>query len=94
MVVCVGVNERSARSATGLVARRLVNPAHRCELGRCRLRAFSSISIMRQLISAWVADYNTASPHSSLGYKTPATYAGTLTASEGVTLAEALTPAG
>lgn len=34
----------------------------------------------RQLISAWVLDYNTARPHSSLGYKTPAVYAGHLTA--------------
>jgi len=39
MVPCVGVNERSAGSATGLVARRLLNAAQRCELGRCRLRA-------------------------------------------------------
>jgi transposase InsO family protein len=48
----------------------------------------------RQLIGAWVTDYNTARPHSSLGYKTPAAYAGTLTAPKGVTLAEALTAAG
>ena len=26
----------------------------------------------RELIGAWVADYNTARPHSSLGYRTPA----------------------
>jgi putative transposase len=48
----------------------------------------------RQLISAWIADYNTAGPHSSLDYKTPAAYAGTLTAPKGVTLAQALTAAG
>src|SRR4051812_31889728 len=48
----------------------------------------------RQLIGAWVTDYNTARPHSSLGYKTPAAYAGTLTAPKGVTLAEALIAAG
>ena len=48
----------------------------------------------RQLIGAWIADYNTARPHSSLGYKTPVAYAGTLTAPKGVTLAEALTAAG
>jgi len=36
----------------------------------------------------WVVDYNTARPHSSLGYKTPAAYAGTLIAPKGVTLAE------
>jgi hypothetical protein len=34
----VGVNERSAGSATGLVAGALVNPAYRCELDRCRRR--------------------------------------------------------
>jgi putative transposase len=38
--------------------------------------------------------HNTARPHSSLGYKTPAAYAGSLTAPKGVTLAEALTAAG
>ena len=47
-----------------------------------------------QIIGSWVIDYNTARPHSSLGYKTPAAYAGTLTALKGVTLAEALTAAG
>ena len=44
--------------------------------------------------NAWITDYNTARPHSSLGYKTPAAYAGTLTALKGVTLAEALIAAG
>ena len=41
-------------------------------------------------------DYNTARPHSSLGYKPPATYAGTLSTSKDVKLAraEALTAAG
>ena len=29
----------------------------------------------RELIAAWVADYNTARPHSSLGYQTPTAYA-------------------
>jgi len=48
----------------------------------------------RQLIGAWITDYNNARPHSSLGYKTPAAYAGTLTAPKGVTLVEALTAAG
>src|SRR3954454_18761979 len=48
----------------------------------------------RKLIGAWITDYNTARPHSSLGYKTPAAYAGTLTAPKGVTLAEALIAAG
>ena len=55
---------------------------------------FTNLDQARQLISAWVADYNTARPHSSLGYKTPAAYAGTLAAPKGVTLAEALTAAG
>ena len=48
---------------------------------------FIDLDRARQLIGAWVADYNTARPHSSLGYKTPATYAGTLTAPKGVTFA-------
>ena len=34
----------------------------------------------RQIITAWVADYNTTRPHSSLGYRTPAAYADHLTA--------------
>ena len=55
---------------------------------------FVDLDQARQLIGAWTADYNTARPHSSLGYKTPAAYAGTLTAPKGVTLAEALIAAG
>jgi putative transposase len=55
---------------------------------------FIDLDQARQLIGAWVTDYNTARPHSSLGYKTPAAYAGSLTAPKGVTLAEALTAAG
>jgi putative transposase len=55
---------------------------------------FIDLDQARQLIGDWVTDYNTARPHSSLGYKTPAAYAGTLTAPKGVTLAEALTAAG
>jgi len=55
---------------------------------------FVNLDQARQLISAWAADYNTARPHSSLGYKTPVAYAGTLTAPNGVTLVEALTAAG
>ena len=34
----------------------------------------------RQIITAWVADYNTTRPHSSLGYKTPVAHADHLTA--------------
>jgi putative transposase len=55
---------------------------------------FVNLDQVRQLIGAWVIDYNTARPHSSLGYKTPAAYAATLTAPKGVTLAEALIAAG
>jgi putative transposase len=55
---------------------------------------FIDLDQARGLIAAWVADYNTARPHSSLGYKTPAAYAGTLTAPKGVTSAEALIAAG
>jgi len=55
---------------------------------------FIDLDQARQLISAWITDYNTARPHSSLGYKTPAAYAGTLTAPKGVTLVEALTATG
>src|SRR4051794_1057177 len=55
---------------------------------------FIDLDQARQLIGAWVTDFNTARPHSSLGYKTPAAYAGTLTAPKGVRLAEALIAAG
>ena len=55
---------------------------------------FIDLEQARRLIGAWIADYNTARPHSSLGYKAPAAYAGTLTAPNGVTLAEALIAAG
>jgi transposase InsO family protein len=55
---------------------------------------FVDLDQARQLIGAWAADYNTARPHSSLGYKTPAAYAGTLTAPKGVILAQALIAAG
>ena len=55
---------------------------------------FIDLDQARQLISAWIADYNTARPHSSLGYKTPAAYADTLATPNGVTLVEALTATG
>jgi transposase InsO family protein len=55
---------------------------------------FNDLDQARHLIGTWVTDYNTARPHSSLGYKTPAAYAGTLTAPKCVTLAETLTAAG
>jgi putative transposase len=34
----------------------------------------------RQVIGSWAYDYNTARPHSSLAYQTPAAYAADLTA--------------
>lgn len=55
---------------------------------------FVDLDQARRLIDDWVTDYNTARPHSSLDYKTPADYAGTLNAPKGVTLPEALTAAG
>ena len=55
---------------------------------------FIDLDQARQLIDTWVTDYNTARPHSSLGYKTPAAYATALTASKGVTLVETLNAAG
>jgi len=55
---------------------------------------FVDLAQARALISDWAADYNTARPHSSLGYKTPAAYAGTLTAPKGVTSAETLIATG
>ena len=56
---------------------------------------FIDLDQARRLIGAWVTDYNTARPHSARrGYKTPAAYAGTLTAPKGVTLVEALNAAG
>jgi len=55
---------------------------------------FIDLDQARRLITAWVAAYNTARPHSSLGYKTPAAYAGTLTAPKGVTLVKTLAAAG
>ncbi|WP_139307446.1 IS3 family transposase [Rhodovulum sp. ES.010] len=40
---------------------------------------FRNLAHARDLIAAWVADYNTERPHSALGYQTPADYAQTLT---------------
>jgi len=36
---------------------------------------FFDLDQARQIISGWVADYNTMRPHSSIGYRTPAAYA-------------------
>ncbi|MGA9207917.1 MAG: IS3 family transposase [Terriglobales bacterium] len=41
---------------------------------------FLDLDQARQIIAAWVTDYNTTRPHSSLGYKTPLAYADHLTA--------------
>ncbi len=41
--------------------------------------AFRNLAHGRDLIAAWVDDYNTQRPHSALGYETPADYAQTLT---------------
>ena len=41
---------------------------------------FFGLDHARQAITAWVADYNQARPHSSLGYQTPAAFAARLTA--------------
>jgi len=55
---------------------------------------FINLDQARQLIDEWAADYNTARPHSSLGYKTPTAYADTLTAPKGVTPAATLIATG
>jgi transposase InsO family protein len=41
---------------------------------------FRGLDHARQVTAAWILDFNTARPHSSLGYKTPAAYADHLTA--------------
>ena len=41
---------------------------------------FFGLAHAREAIGIWAADYNTARPHSSLAYKTPADYAAHLTA--------------
>lgn len=41
---------------------------------------FVDLQHARQAMGAWVDDYNTARPHSSLAYKTPAQYAHHFTA--------------
>ena len=46
---------------------------------------FLSLAHARQAIAAWVADYNTARPHSSLSYRTPAAFAALITATGPVT---------
>jgi putative transposase len=41
---------------------------------------FFGLDHARQVIGTWADDYNPTRPHSSLGYRTPAAYAATLTA--------------
>ena len=41
---------------------------------------FFSLDHARSIIAAWMEDYNTTRPHSSLAYQTPAAYAGTFAA--------------
>ena len=41
---------------------------------------FFSLGHARSAISEWAEDYNNFRPHSSLGYQTPADYAGLITA--------------
>lgn len=43
---------------------------------------FTSLPQARAVIAAWVADYNTARPHSAPGYQTPAAHAAELKAME------------
>ena len=39
---------------------------------------FFSMSHVRAVVGGWVQDFNTARPHSAIGYMTPAAYAATL----------------
>jgi hypothetical protein len=39
---------------------------------------FFSINHARAIVAGWVKDFNTARPHSAIGYMTPAAYAATL----------------
>ena len=43
---------------------------------------FFGLDHARQKLAAWVEDYNTQRPHSSIGYQTPAAHAGLLVAAE------------
>jgi putative transposase len=54
---------------------------------------FTDLDQARRVIDGWTCDYNTVRPHSSLGYRTPAAYAGTL-ASQDAPPAEFLIAAG
>jgi len=41
---------------------------------------FFGLDHARSVVARWVADYNSARPHSALGYQTPVAYAAQLTA--------------
>ena len=43
---------------------------------------FFDLDDARTKIAAWIADFNTARPHSALGYLTPAAYAANFTATD------------
>ena len=43
---------------------------------------FFGLDHARNTLVEWVEDYNTERPHSSLGYRTPATFAATLAATD------------
>ena len=43
---------------------------------------FFDLAHARQAVEAWVADYNTARPHSALDYQTPRAYAAQITATD------------
>jgi transposase InsO family protein len=49
---------------------------------------FLGLAHAREAIAVWVADYNTARPHSSLSYQTPAAFAAQITATGSVTAPE------
>ena len=55
---------------------------------------FLDLDHTRQLIGDWVDDYNTARPHSALGYQTPVAYAEQLIAPTGAKPAETLIAVG
>jgi transposase InsO family protein len=55
---------------------------------------FLDLDHSRQLIGDWVTDYNTARPHSALGYQTPVAYAEQLIAPTGAKPAETLIAVG
>jgi len=46
---------------------------------------FLGLGHAREALAIWVADYNTARPHSSLSYRTPAAFAAEITATGSVT---------